>query len=102
MLICNEQIFNKRPGQAQMKPNHRFAYQWLDNVKLNKSAKLNISCGSRIMSIFTNLSQNGHTDGHTHIEITVQTQGSCKSIVQIQASCKTQSDYSANPMVGQF
>ena len=34
---------------------HRFAYQWLDNVKINKYAKFdpNLSCRSRVMSTFT-------------------------------------------------
>ena len=38
------------------KPCHRFAYQYLDNVKMYKQAEFdpNIPSGSRVMSIFTN------------------------------------------------
>ena len=35
-------IFTKRPDRPKWcsaKPRHRFAYQWLDNVKINKYAK---------------------------------------------------------------
>ena len=41
------------------KPCHHFEYQWLDNVNINKYAKFdpNILCGSRVMSIFTNVPQ---------------------------------------------
>ena len=35
------------------KPCHRFTYQWLDKVEINKYAKIdpNIPCGSSVMSI---------------------------------------------------
>ena len=41
------------------KPCHHFAYQWLDNVKINKYPKFDthIPCDSRVMSSFTNLPQ---------------------------------------------
>ena len=43
-------------GPTEAKPRHRFAYQWLDNIKINKFAKFNpnIPCGSRVISILTN------------------------------------------------
>ena len=42
--------------RCSAKSRHRFAYQWLDNVKMYKKAKCdpNIPVGSRVMSIFTN------------------------------------------------
>ena len=42
---------------------HRFADQWLDNVKIDKYAKFhrNITCSSRVMSIFTKDNVNLHT-----------------------------------------
>ena len=38
------------------KPRHRFAYQWMDNLKINKYAKFyhNIPCGSIVISIYNN------------------------------------------------
>ena len=36
-------IFTKRPGPAKMmldKPFHHYAYQWLDNIKINKACKI--------------------------------------------------------------
>ena len=44
-----------RPKWCSSYPCHRFAYQWLDNIKINKYAKFdpNIQCGSWVMSIFT-------------------------------------------------
>ena len=37
------------------KPSHQFAYQWLDNFKLNKYAKVdpNIPYGSNVINNFT-------------------------------------------------
>ena len=45
-----------RPKWCSAKPCHRFAWQWLDNVKVHKYTKfeVNIPRGSRVMSIFTN------------------------------------------------
>ena len=88
-------IFTEIPLQIEIKlgkASPLFAYQWLDNVKLNKYAKFdsNIPCGSRVRSIFTNRPQTGRlTHGWTQIVIIMQTQGSCKSIVQTKGSGKT-------------
>ena len=45
-----------RPKLMLGKPRHRFAYKWLDNIKINKYAKFdpNILYVSRVMRIFTN------------------------------------------------
>ena len=47
------------PKRCSAKPRHRFAYQRLDNVKIDIYAKFDsiIPCGSRVMSIFTNCQQ---------------------------------------------
>ena len=47
----------------------------LDTVDMHLSAKLdqNIPCGTKVMNIFIKLIM----DGRTHMEIIVQTQGSC-------------------------
>ena len=51
-------IFTKRPRPAEMmfgEASSLFAYQWLDNIKINKYAKFNpnIPYGSGVMSFFT-------------------------------------------------
>ena len=42
--------------KCYQQPRHHFAYQWLDNVKINKYAKFDptLPCGSRVLSIYTN------------------------------------------------
>ena len=66
------------------KHSPRFAYQWLDNVKINKYAKYdpNIPCGSRVMSFFPS------DHRRTHIVLIVKTQWSCKIIVQTQGRAR--------------
>ena len=43
------------PKWFSIKPRHFFAYQWLDNVRINKYAKFdpNKPCDKRVISIFT-------------------------------------------------
>ena len=47
------------------KPQHRFAYQCLDNIKMYKYAKIdqNISCGSRVIDAQRSLVIVLHTSG---------------------------------------
>ena len=51
--------YRDRPNWCSAKPHHHFAYQWLENVKIDKYAKFdpNIPCSSRVMSILTNWQQ---------------------------------------------
>ena len=47
-----------RPKWCSAKPRHRFAWQWMDNVKVHYTKfEVNMLRGSRVMSIFTNWSQ---------------------------------------------
>ena len=54
--------------------------QWLGKINMHMYAKCdpNIPCGLRVMniSLISNGRMDRHTDGQTHIVITVQTQGS--------------------------
>ena len=43
--------------EFSQQPRHRFAYQWLDNLKKNMPFDPNILCGSTVMSIFTDHDQ---------------------------------------------
>ena len=58
---------------------------WLDNVDMHMYAKVdhNTPCCSRVMSILLTM------DRWTYIVIIVQTQWSCNITVQTQGSCKT-------------
>ena len=56
---ANRRMYGWADGRLKWcsaKPRHHFAYQYLDNVKIDKYAIFNpnIPCGSWVMSIFTN------------------------------------------------
>ena len=59
MQFKSYEHFHQKGSTSQkccsVKPRHRFSYQRLDNVIIHQCTKFepNISCGSRVMSIFT-------------------------------------------------
>ena len=56
-----------------------YACQWLDNIDMPTYEKFdkNIPCGSKVMSVFTNLLMDGQTDGRIHTVNIVHVKGSC-------------------------
>ena len=75
------------PKWCSAKPRHRFAWQWLDNVKVHKFTiyEVNIPRDSGVMSIFTKRAQPAKMRlGETSSPFCMAVAGQCLKYISIQ------------------